>query len=701
MKEEKILVTSALPYVNNIPHLGTLICVLSADVYTRYLRLRKKNVVSVLGTDEHGTTAEVKALEEGITPKQLVDKYFKIHTEIYNWFGCDYDCYGRTSSKQNHEISQDIFLKLYKNGYIKEDELEQVYCKKCEKFLADRFVGGTCPHCKYEHARGDQCENCGKLLDAVELLNPKCSVCGLKPEIRKSKHLFIDLPKLEPELRKWIKKTEHNWSENAKTMAYGWLKEGIRPRCITRDLKWGVPVPLKGYEHKVFYSWFDAPIGYISITAEAKKDWRDWWHSKDVRLVQFMGKDNIPFHTIMFPAFLIGAKDNYTLLDSISVNEFLNYETGQFSKSRHQGVFGNDAKEIGIPADVWRYYLMINRPEKNDTQFLWDDFQEKLNNELVANIGNFVNRTITFTNRFFDGVAPKLLKKDLDLKNRYNDVAKLFDGIELKKGLKEIMNFSRTANQYFQENEPWKLIKEDKKKAENVIANLLLLTKDLSILIEPYLPETSREIQRQLNVKNLSWSDLGTGLSAGHKINKEKLLFTKLEDEEVKAFKEKFSGKKKPKESPFSKLNLKVAKVLDVKQHPNAEKLLVMQIDIGEKRQLVAGLKPYYSFDELKGKKIIVVSNLQPAKLRGEDSQGMLLAAQEGEKVGVLFVEKAKPGERVLIDGSKPGEKEITFNEFLEIKLEAKNGKAFFEGKVLKAGSEEVRVDKDLSGDIR
>jgi len=701
MKEEKILVTSALPYVNNIPHLGTLICVLSADVYTRYLRLRKKNVVSVLGTDEHGTTAEVKALEEGITPKQLVDKYFKIHTEIYNWFGCDYDCYGRTSSKQNHEISQDIFLKLYKNGYIKEDELEQVYCKKCEKFLADRFVGGTCPHCKYEHARGDQCENCGKLLDAVELLNPKCSVCGLKPEIRKSKHLFIDLPKLEPELRKWIKKTEHNWSENAKTMAYGWLKEGIRPRCITRDLKWGVPVPLKGYEHKVFYSWFDAPIGYISITAEAKKDWRDWWHSKDVRLVQFMGKDNIPFHTIMFPAFLIGAKDNYTLLDSISVNEFLNYETGQFSKSRHQGVFGNDAKEIGIPADVWRYYLMINRPEKNDTQFLWDDFQEKLNNELVANIGNFVNRTITFTNRFFDGVAPKLLKKDLDLKNRYNDVAKLFDGIELKKGLKEIMNFSRTANQYFQENEPWKLIKEDKKKAENVIANLLLLTKDLSILIEPYLPETSREIQRQLNVKNLSWSDLGTGLSAGHKINKEKLLFTKLEDEEVKAFKEKFSGKKKPKESPFSKLNLKVAKVLDVKQHPNAEKLLVMQIDIGEKRQLVAGLKPYYSFDELKGKKIIVVSNLQPAKLRGEDSQGMLLAAQEGEKVGVLFVEKAKPGERVLIDGSKPGEKEITFNEFLEIKLEAKNGKAFFEGKVMKAGSEEVRVDKDLSGDIR
>ncbi|MBC8495764.1 methionine--tRNA ligase [archaeon] len=696
--KEKILVTSALPFVNNVPHLGNLVCVVSADVYTRFLRLKKTNVISILGTDEHGTTAEVKALEEGLTPKQLVDKYFKIHTEIYDWFECDYDCYGRSSSKHNHEIAQNIFLKLNKNGFIKQDILEQVYCDKCKKFLADRFVGGTCPHCNYEHARGDQCENCSKLLDAVELINPKCSVCGSKPVVKSTEHLFIDLPKLNPELKKWIKSTEKNWSENAKTMTNAWLKEGLKPRCMTRDLKWGIPVPLKGFEKKVFYSWFDAPIGYIGITAECKKDWKSWWHAKDVKLVQFMGKDNIPFHTILFPAFLIGTRDNYTLLNSISVNEYLNYEGGQFSKSRHQGVFGSDAKNIGIPADVWRYYLMVNRPEKTDTHFVWEDFQEKLNNELVANIGNLVNRTITFTNRFFDGKVPMLTKKELNLEKEYKSVEELLDKIELKKALKEIMNISKSANQYFQEKEPWRIIKEDKEKAGNTLANLLIIARDLSVLLTPYIPKTGENIQKQLNLKQQDWSDLGKELGAGQKINKEELLFHKLEDKDLQKFKDEFSGKNN---SPFSKLNLKVAKVEDVKPHPNGDNLYILKIDVGEKRQLVAGLRPYYKPEEIKGKSIVVVTNLQPAKLRGEKSEGMLLAAEDRVgKVGLVLA-NAKPGTQVLVDGAKPGKKEITFNEFLEVKLKAKKGKAYFEKQELKAGKEAVTIDRDVEGKIR
>ena len=692
---KKILVTSALPYVNNIPHLGNLVCVLSADVYTRYLRLKKDvEVISVLGTDEHGTTAEVKALEEGLTPKQLVDKYFKIHTEIYNWFLCDYDCYGRTSSQQNYEITKDIFLKLHKNKYIKEDILEQVYCKQCNKFLADRFVEGTCPHCDYEHARGDQCENCGKLLDSIELINPKCGVCGSTPEVRKTEHLFIDLPKLEPELRKWMKKTEKNWSQNAKQMTYSWLKEGLKPRCITRDLKWGIPVPLEKYKDKVFYSWFDAPIGYISITAEKREDWKEWWHSKNVKLVQFMGKDNIPFHTILFPSFLIGTKDNYTLMDSISVNEYLNYEGGQFSKSRHQGVFGNDAKDTGIPADVWRYYIMINRPEKTDTHFVWEDFQEKLNNELVANLGNFINRTITFTNNFFEGKVPELKDKHLELEGKYQEIERLLDKISLKKALKKIMSFSKTANQYFQEKEPWRLVKEDKEQAANVMANLLMLTRDLSILIQPYMPVKAANIQEQLGLKKFGWDDLGTTIPRGHKIGAGALLFDKLEDDKLEELKERFSGKQ-------SKLNLKVGKIKEVNEHPDADKLYLLKVDIGKTIQLVAGLKKHYSKEELQGKKIVVVCNLEPAKLRGEKSEGMLLAADNGKEIGLLTVKKSKPGEQVMIGSLKPNDNTISFKEFQETELKAKNGHAYYKDVQLKTSSEIVRVDKEIEGNIR
>jgi len=707
---KRTIITSALPYVNNVPHLGTCVCVISTDVYARYLRSKGEDVVSVCGTDEFGTTTEVKALEEGLTPKQLVDKYFKIHKEIYEWFNCDFTCFGRCSSKENQEVAIDIFKKLDKNGFISENTLKQPFCEKCKKFLSDRYVEGICPYCNYEEARGDQCEKCGKLLNATELKKPKCKICRKKPVIKDTKHLFIDLVKIRPQLEKWIKKEEKNWSENAKTLTKAWLREGLKPRCITRDLKWGIKVPKKGYEDKVFYSWFDAPIGYIGVTKECKKDWHDWWHSPlKTRLVQFMGKDNIPFHTILFPSFLIGTKDNYTLLNNLSVNEYLNYETGKFSKSRGEGIFGDDAIATGIKADAFRYYILINRPETADTVFTWDDFQSKINNELVANLGNLVNRTVVFINKFFNGKLPAgqidpvfILK----LKNEYKKAEKLLDKIQLKDALKQIMAISKLGNQYFQEKEPWKT------KDPIALITLANLVKDLGILIEAFLPKTSESIFNQLNIKKQTWENLGKPLlKSGHKLNKHELLFKKLEDKEVKEFKEHFYGKTNFSESPrklrdkgkkevskFS-LDLRVAKVFDVEDHPDADKLYIIKIDLGsEKRQIVASIKPFYKKKELKGKNIVIVANLKPTKLRGEESKGMLLAAEpsEGECI-LLFANKSKPGEQVSYT-DKVNKNQISFEDFQKVKLIVKNKKVYADDNLLKP---EVSCDVKDGSKIR
>jgi len=706
--KQKIIVTSALPYVNNIPHLGTLVCIISADVYARFLRLKKENMIFICGTDEHGTTTEVKALEENLTPKQLVDKYFKIHKKIYESFNCSFDCFGRTSSDENKKITIDIFKKLDKNKFIIEDELEQAFCKKCSKFLADRFIEGKCPHCSYEHARGDQCENCGKLLNATELIDAKCKICSSTPIIRKSKNLFIDLPKIEPELRKLIKTTEKKWSSNAVTMTHAWLREGLKPRCITRDIKWGIKVPKKGFEDKVFYSWFDAPIGYIGITAESIPNWKKWWQdNNNTRLVQFMGKDNIPFHSILFPSFLIGSKDNYTLLDALSVNEYLNYEGGQFSKSLSRGVFADDALSTGIKADVWRYYLMINRPEKTDTEFLWDDFQAKINNELVANLGNFVYRTLSFTNNFLNSKIPdfRLTKDDENflktIKKSYKKIDNLMQNIHLKDALKEIMHISKLANQYFQKNEPWKTFKENKKKAETTIGVLSNVVKDLSILIEPFMPEIAAEIKEQLSIRKTGLDDLGKLNLKSHKINKTYLLFKKLEDKEVDKLRQKYSGKQQIKEKTKEEfpLDLKVARITEVKNHPKADRLLILEIDLGkEKRQLVAGLENYYSKGELLNKKIIVVVNLQSAVLRGIESEGMLLVAEDKGKVGLLTAEKSNAGDNVCFNGLINNNKEISFDDFKKIKMTVSSGKVLYYNKIMKTDKEEIIVERVSDG---
>ncbi len=690
----KILVTSALPYVNNVPHLGNLVCIISADVFTRYLREKKVRVISILGTDEHGTTTEAKAIEEGLTPQEVCDKYNKIHKEIYDWFNTSFDCFGRTSSKENHEISTDIFLKLNKNGYILQKETEQFFdTVKC-KFLADRFVEGTCPHCGYTDARGDQCDKCGKLLEPTQLINPRSKLSGSTPVKKVSLHAFIDLPKLEPILRKWISSRETQWTDNSRQITQAWLAANLEPRAITRDLQWGIPVPLPGFEKKVLYSWFDAPIGYISITKECREDWHSWWHDdKNVRLIQFMGKDNTSFHTILFPAFLLGADDNYTTLDSLSVNEFLNYADGKFSKSRNTGVFGDAAMKTGIPADAYRYYLIAIRPEKEDTIFDWNDFGQKINKELIANYCNLVNRVVSFTNQFFAGKVPKLTQNDLDISEDVNLIDNYYCDISLKAALKQIMSTSKKLNTYFQEKQPWRVAKEDLPAAGNTLAVLLNRINDVTIMLSPIIPKIAEDAFAQLNSSARQWSDIGTiSLAEGHQLTAERPLLAKLDEKYIAQLRAQFGEKKTESQDKFP-LDLRVAQVESVAEHPNAEKLYIIQLDTGNgtKRQIVSALRDYLAPNEIAGKKIILVSNLKPVMLRGIESKGMLLVGMDEQKhLALLEVKHSAPGESVVPEGYEFNSEQIIYDQFAKLNISVKDKKVFFEGKHLMTAKENV-----------
>ncbi|MCL2044378.1 MAG: methionine--tRNA ligase [Treponema sp.] len=760
------LITSALPYVNNVPHLGNLIQVLSADAYARFCRLRGYETLYVCGTDEYGTATETTAAEEGITPRELCDQYYSIHNRIYCWFNISFDKFGRTSTPIQTEVTQEIYTKLDEAGFINEQTVEQLYCGQCKRFLADRFIRGICPSCGSADARGDQCESCGKLLDPIELKDPRCSTCGSTPSPQSTCHLYINLPKIKNRLNTWIQtaSVQGFWANNAVQMTQAWIRDGLRERAITRDLKWGIPVPRPGYENKVFYVWFDAPIGYISITgclgeditlgygnmrflsgAKQFEHWREfvdyWWKSpNEVELYQFIGKDNIPFHTVIFPSSLLGssqgdAGSTWTMLHHMSSTEYLNYESGKFSKSRGVGVFGTDVMETGIPADVWRFYLFYNRPEKADTLFTWKDFQEKVNGELIGNLGNLVNRTLSFATRYYEGKVPSGPPDPVFWKTVQkfeSNITDKLDRAELRDAFREIFELSSFANKYFQEAEPWRLLKENSAKAKSVICDLLHVVRDLAILIDPFLPNTSTKIIRFFEIPlgdTFNWINIGKarGLNPSREINSE-ILFTKLEDDFINALRERYSGSQKerqqetapagttgksvtvnadddedaelvlpfedaelvlpcddPDESLFfsdekgsfeETIDLRVAKIEKVERHPLADKLYVLLIEVGEgvtgirnERTIVSGLVPYYTEDQLLGKHIIIVNNLKPAKLRGIESRGMLLAAEDqggnveagdsggahaAERCEVLDAGDTPTGTRLLPDEAAP-----------------------------------------------
>lgn len=616
--ERNVLITSALPYVNNVPHLGNIIgCVLSADVFARYGRLRGWNLLYVCGTDEYGTATENKAREEGLTPQEICDKYHTIHASIYQWFQIDFDFFGRTTTERQTEIAQDIFWRLHERGFLLEDTVEQLRCERCERFLADRFVEGVCPHCHYPEARGDQCDKCGRLINAVELRNPQCKVCKDTPVIRSSKHLFLDLPKLEGELEQWLEKSigSGDWTANSRHIARSWLRDGLKPRCITRDLRWGTPVPHQDFKEKVFYVWFDAPIGYLSITANYTDQWEKWWKNpQQVELYNFMAKDNVPFHSVVFPCSLLGAQDNYTLVNNLIATEYLNYEDTKFSKSRGVGVFGDMAKDTGIPSDVWRFYLLFLRPEAQDSAFSWADMAIKNNSELLNNLGNFINRAGMFVSKFFDGCVPEMLLNEDDKRLiaqvccELKHYITLLDKVRIRDALKCILNISRHGNQYMQLNEPWKRIKgdgDDRQRAGTVTGVCVNVACLLSAVLEPYMPTVSHSIREQLQAPPTCASAQLQGpgsfvcsLPAGHRIGTVSPLFQKLENEQIEALRKRFGGQQPEEESVEAKSQSSSSASVETKpgasqqqQNPDPERVTHLTTLVAEQGDKVRALK--------------------------------------------------------------------------------------------------------------
>ena len=653
---KRTLITAALPYANGPVHIGHLAGVyIPSDIYARYLRLRGEEVLFVCGSDEHGVPIAIKAKKEGVTPQDIVDRYDGIIRQSFADFGITFDIYGRTTSPTHRELASSIFRTIYDKGGFIEEESEQYYDPEAKQFLADRYITGTCPRCQNERAYGDQCESCGSTLNPTDLIHPKSAISGATPELRRTKHWYLPLDKHEPFLKQWILEEHKEWKSNVYGQCKSWLDGGLQPRAVSRDLDWGIPVPVEGAEGKVLYVWFDAPIGYISNTKELLPDsWEKWWKSDDTRLLHFIGKDNIVFHCIVFPA-MLRAEGSYILPENVPANEFLNLEGDKISTSRNWAVWLNEYL-VDLPGkqDVLRYVLTANAPETKDNDFTWRDFQARNNNELVAVFGNFVNRALVLTSKYFEGKVPALgALTDFDretlaeLSTVREAIERELDNFHFREALKEAMNLARLGNKYLADTEPWKLAKTDMERVATILNISLQITANLAIAFAPFLPMSSEKLCKMLAIALPQWSDLGRSdlIEAGHTLGEASLLFEKIEDEVIEAQIQKLQATKEANAAAedhaapiaediafddFLKLDIRVGTVTECTKVPKADKLLQFRIDDGlGGRTIVSGIAEHYAPEELVGKQVCFIANLPARKLRGIESQGMILSAAD------------------------------------------------------------------------
>ena len=670
MKKEfkRYLVTSALPYANGPVHIGHLAGVyVPSDIYVRYLRQRGADVISVCGSDEHGVPITIKARKEGVTPQDIVDKYHNIIKSSFERLGMSFDIYSRTSSATHAKTASDFFRTLYDKGEFTEATSQQYYDEEAQTFLADRYITGTCPKCGNERAYGDQCEKCGSTLNATDLIDPKSAVSGSKPVMRETKHWYLPLDKHEQMLREWILEGHKEWKSNVYGQCKSWLDGGLQPRAVSRDLDWGIPVPVEGAEGKVLYVWFDAPIGYISATKDLTPDWEKYWKSEDTKMVHFIGKDNIVFHCIVFPS-MLKAHGGYILPENVPANEFLNLEGDKISTSRNWAVWLHEyLDEFPGKEDVLRYVLCANAPETKDNDFTWKDFQARNNNELVAILGNFVNRALVLTQKYYEGVVPaagELTDYDRETLAEMPKIRKALEenieGYRFREALKEAMNLARLGNKYLADTEPWKVVKTDPERVKTILNIALQITAELSIAIEPFMPFSAAKIIKMLNIEKLDWERLGDAevLPAGHVIGKAELLFEKIEDSVVEAQVAKLQATKAANEAAakeaepqkvecsfddFQKMDIRVSTILAAEKVAKTKKLLKLTVDTGiDTREIVSGIAEHFTPEELVGRQVLVLVNLAPRELKGTLSRGMVLMAEDADgKLVLLSPEKA------------------------------------------------------------
>ncbi len=673
-KFKRNLITTALPYANGPVHIGHLAGVyVPADIYVRYLRKKGEDVAFIGGSDEHGVPITIKAQKEGVTPQDIVDRYHKIIKDSFEELGISFDIYSRTSSKTHHELSSAFFKKLYDEGKFIEKTSMQFYDEKVGQFLADRYIVGKCPHCGNERAYGDQCEACGTSLNATDLIDPVSAITGNKPELKETKHWYLPLDQYEGWLKEWILEEHKEWKPNVYGQCKSWLDNGLQPRAVTRDLDWGVPVPIEGAEGKVLYVWFDAPIGYISATKDLTPEWEKYWKDPETRMIHFIGKDNIVFHCIIFPA-MLKADGSYILPDNVPANEFLNLEGDKISTSRNWAVWLHEyLVEFPGKQDVLRYVLTANAPETKDNDFTWKDFQTRNNSELVAIYGNFINRTLVLTQKYFANRVPErgeLTDYDkevlAEIPQIVERVEKSLETFHFRDALKEAMNLARLGNKYLADTEPWKVIKTDEGRVKTILNICLQISANLSTLMEPFMPFSSQKLREFMNIDVIDWAKMGDGvIPAGHELGEAGLLFEKIEDATIQAQIDKLLATKKANEmasvkaapakeniqyEDFMKMDIRVGKIIAAEKVAKTKKLMKLTVDTGiDERTIVSGIAEHYTPEEVIGRQVSVLVNLEPKPLKGIVSQGMILMAENAD--GTLsFVspdKEVKPGSEV------------------------------------------------------